>query len=65
MTLGIFEASLNIVQEAFGDLFSDTNGKSYREIETIFCCSRGAAFPMCKKFLKSRFVKNLLRVGRP
>ena len=36
MNLGIFEASLKIVQEALGDLFLEKNGKSYREIETIF-----------------------------
>ena len=48
MNLGIFEASLNIVQEAFGSLFLEKNGKSYREIETIFGCSRDAAFPCAK-----------------
>ena len=65
MNLGIFEASLNIAEEAFGDLFLEKNGKSYREIEAILGCSRGAASLLCKKFFKSRFVKNLLSVGRP
>ena len=30
------------------------SGKSYREIETTGDCSRSAAFPVCKKFFKSR-----------
>ena len=44
--------------------FRKKNGKSYREIETIVGCSRSAAFPLCKKFFKSRTVQDLLRVGR-
>ena len=50
MNKGIFEKSLNIVQEAFGELLLEKNGRSYREIDTIFGSSRGAASPFAKRF---------------
>ena len=49
MNLGIFEASINIVQEAFEDLLLEKNGRSYREIDTIFGSSWGAASPFAKR----------------
>ena len=46
-------------------VFYHNNGKSYREISNIIGCSKSAAFDVCKKFEKTRSVKNLLRSRRP
>eukprot|EP00794_Sanderia_malayensis_P013578 gene13578-14986_t len=53
-----FEKRLEIV-------FYKNNGKSYRKIACIIGCSRNAAFNICKKYHRTRAVKNLPRVGRP
>ena len=53
MNLGIFEASLNIVQEVFGDLFLKKNGKCYREIE-IFLAAQGVQLSPCAKILSNQ-----------
>ena len=59
-----FEASLNIVQEAFGDLLLEKIGKRYREIETILA-AQGVQLPRVQKDRQINSCKNLLRVGRP
>ena len=56
MNLGIFEASLNIVQEAFGDLMLEKNGRSYREIDTILA-AQGVQLPRLQKGLQIKSCK--------
>ena len=46
-------------------VFYHNNGKSYRQISDMIGCSKSAAFGVCKKFEKTRSVKNLPRSGRP
>ena len=53
-----FENFLKIV-------FYHNNEKSYRQISSIIGCSKSAALDVCKKFEKTRSVKNLPSSGRP
>ena len=60
MTLGIFEALLNIVQEAFGDLFLEKLAKAIEKLRQ-FLAAQGVQLSPCAKVLQIKISKRFTK----